>query len=118
MTDQTKQCCKTVFSGHWPTQCRSLAKVEREGKHYCGKHDPVAVDAREKARNEKWRAKFDAEQAAHKAAMAEKEEKTRRADCYPDLLEALRAVISVADRSTVEFDLAHAAIAKATGETT
>lgn len=33
----------------------------------------------------------------------------------PDLLAALRAVISVADRRTTEFDMAHAAIAKATG---
>jgi len=33
----------------------------------------------------------------------------------PELLAALRAVISVADRKTDEFDLAHAAIAKATG---
>lgn len=31
------------------------------------------------------------------------------------LLVALRAVVSVADRKTDEFDLAHAAIAKATG---
>ncbi|WP_143281616.1 hypothetical protein [Caballeronia cordobensis] len=34
----------------------------------------------------------------------------------PDLLEALKAVVSVADRATVEFDMARAAIAKATGE--
>lgn len=33
----------------------------------------------------------------------------------PDLYAALKAVISVADRKTVEFDLAHAAIAKANG---
>lgn len=33
----------------------------------------------------------------------------------PDLLEALQAVVSVADRATVEFDKARAAIAKATG---
>lgn len=33
----------------------------------------------------------------------------------PDLLEALEAVISVADRKTVEFDKAHAALAKAKG---
>lgn len=32
----------------------------------------------------------------------------------PDLLEALKAVLSVADRDTVEFDMARAAIAKAT----
>lgn len=34
----------------------------------------------------------------------------------PDLLEALRAVVRVADRKTAEFDLARAAIAKALGE--
>lgn len=32
----------------------------------------------------------------------------------PDLLEVLKAVLSVADRDTVEFDMARAAIAKAT----
>lgn len=32
----------------------------------------------------------------------------------PELLEALKQVVSVADRKTVEFDLARAAIAKAT----
>lgn len=34
----------------------------------------------------------------------------------PDLLAALQAVASVADRATVEFDMARAAISKATGE--
>jgi len=34
----------------------------------------------------------------------------------PDLLEALRGVLRVADRATVEFDAARAAIAKATGQ--
>ncbi len=33
----------------------------------------------------------------------------------PDLLEALKAVVAIADRRTVEFDAAHAAIAKAEG---
>jgi hypothetical protein len=33
----------------------------------------------------------------------------------PDLLEALRGVLRVADRATAEFDAARAAIAKATG---
>lgn len=32
----------------------------------------------------------------------------------PDLLEALKAVLSVADRQTAEFDMARAAITKAT----
>ncbi len=33
----------------------------------------------------------------------------------PELLEALQAVVRIADRKTVEFDKARAAIAKATG---
>lgn len=33
----------------------------------------------------------------------------------PDLLEALQAVVRVADRQTDEFDMAHAAISKALG---
>jgi hypothetical protein len=35
----------------------------------------------------------------------------------PELLKALQAVITIADRKTDEFDLAHAAIAKARGLT-
>ncbi|MGC4033702.1 MAG: hypothetical protein QM754_18610 [Tepidisphaeraceae bacterium] len=35
----------------------------------------------------------------------------------PELLEALQAVVRVADRNTVEFDMARAAIAKATSPT-
>lgn len=35
----------------------------------------------------------------------------------PDLLDALIAVVRVADRATDEFDMARAAIAKALGET-
>ena len=35
----------------------------------------------------------------------------------PDMLEALKAVVRVADRKTDEFDRARAAIAKATGTT-
>ncbi len=34
----------------------------------------------------------------------------------PDLLAALQAVVAVADRKTVEFDMARAAIAKALGD--
>jgi hypothetical protein len=37
---------------------------------------------------------------------------------YTDMLEALKAVVAIADRKTVEFDRARAVIAKATGNTT
>lgn len=46
---------------------------------------------------------------------AEKEANARLIAAAPELLEALRGVLRVADRATVEFDAARAAIAKATG---
>jgi hypothetical protein len=41
--------------------------------------------------------------------------KLRMAEAAPDLLAALQGVLRVADRQTIEFDAARAAIAKATG---
>lgn len=40
----------------------------------------------------------------------------RLMEAAPDLLEALQAVVRVADRQTDEFDMARAAISKALGE--
>lgn len=42
------------------------------------------------------------------------QQNARLMSAAPDLLNALRAVVRVADRATDEFKLAHAAIAKAT----
>ena len=47
---------------------------------------------------------------------AEAAANARLISAAPDLLAALQAVLSVADRATVEFDMARAAISKATGE--
>lgn len=46
----------------------------------------------------------------------EDETNARLIAAAPDLLEALIAVVAVADRRTVEFDKARAAIARATGK--
>lgn len=48
-------------------------------------------------------------------APGEKEANARLIAAAPDLLEALRGVLRVADRATDEFDAARAAIAKAVG---
>jgi len=53
---------------------------------------------------------FHAEDVEHQNADA------RLIAAAPELLEALVAVLSVADRATSEFDIARAAIAKAQGE--
>jgi len=43
------------------------------------------------------------------------EDNARLIAAAPEMLEALKAVVAVADRKTVEFDAARAAIAKAEG---
>ncbi len=43
-------------------------------------------------------------------------EAKRLIEAAPDLLKALEGVVAIADRKTKEFDVAHAAIAKARGD--
>ena len=78
----SETCCSEMFSmGTWsrPEMCTKPAKVERDGKFYCGIHDPERVDAR----NDKARAK----QAAKKAECIRAQ---RIKDAAPDLAEALK----------------------------
>lgn len=50
-------------SGH---TCDRNGAIQRDGKWYCGQHDPEAVAARNKALNAKWEAKWAAQEAAEK----------------------------------------------------
>jgi hypothetical protein len=52
----------------------------------------------------------------HDQALVNAEFIVRACNSHYELLEALRGVVRVADRSTVEFDAARAAIAKAEGK--
>jgi hypothetical protein len=70
MTDQTEKhvCCETVrgektgwrYSYH---ACSRRATFERNGKWYCGTHDPEKIAAKSKMRESKWKADFAAERA-------------------------------------------------------
>ena len=112
-------CCKKV--GNWLTNtCGKTAKFERDGKHYCGIHDPVSVKEKQDKRDIEWRKQFDANNAALEKAFAARKEIERRADCYPELLEALQELADCGgdawgeDRPCVQ--IARMAIAKALGE--
>ena len=52
------KCEELVYSryGAWPVhnQCENNAKVERDGRRYCGTHDPVRIKEKQDARNKKW----------------------------------------------------------------
>lgn len=78
--------------------------MERNGKPYCGQHDPEAITARRQAKSAEWDASHERKAARYRLEVA-----------APDLLEALKGVLRVADRKTAEFDAARAAIAKAEG---
>ncbi|MEJ7933465.1 hypothetical protein WG907_04235 [Sphingobium sp. AN558] len=67
------KCHASVSSGgYYSHMCGKPAKVKcsitswgrSEGIHeFCGVHDPIRAAARKKARDEKWRAKWDLEEA-------------------------------------------------------
>ena len=101
----------SVWSRH-TYACGKTAKVERDGKWYCGIHDPVRVAAK--------RAERDAEYARKCTERSAKWSMERAA---PDLLAALKAVVHRTELGTALFhklteenaEQALAAIAKAEG---
>lgn len=93
-TKSDRHPCEAALRGgstwnHYTYACGKTAKVEREGKWYCGTHDPVAVSARQakrdQARDEKW---------------AERTRTWKLEQAAPDLLEA--AQLAVGALSDVE----------------
>ena len=113
------KCDGTIFGEYWPYRCGVTAKHEHEGSWYCKTHHPPTVKAKDDARSAKLRAKLDAERDAAQAKKLAADEQKQRADCYDDLLEALR-LIATAENSALDLayckGIARAAIAKATGE--
>ncbi len=94
MTTEKQKCSEIVwpagaFRGH---QCHNSAKVERDGKWFCGTHDPVAVIEKRDKKNAEFRAEVAARQKLQAEAAAKRNEQQRRAACFPELLEALKAI--------------------------
>ena len=59
--DKTKdkiRCEERIYENFYSSQCQKTAKVERNGKWYCGIHDPEKVKARQDARQKKWEDKW------------------------------------------------------------
>lgn len=120
MSEQHK-CCERIWDNFYNQACGKNAKVKRDGMYYCGIHDPVRRAEKQQAKREKWSAELQARQNQWAKEKADAEEQKRRADCFPDLLEALQGVVAFLDR--LNFDgsdinelhtAARAAIRKAT----
>jgi hypothetical protein len=122
MTKEKHKCCEIVwpagaFRGH---QCHNSAKIQRDGKWLCGTHDPVAVIEKRNKKNAELRAEAAVRQRLQAEAAAKRNEQERRADCFPELLEALKVcegrLTYLAQESVdvmYELKAARAAIAKA-----
>lgn len=120
-------CCKLMWRGlgYNSRPCGKPSKIEVDGKHYCGIHNPVAKAEKNAKKQAEQTAKYEASAASQAAAKAKQAELERRAACYDELLEALQRLITNAngDANTGYFNVpvgsikdAKAAIAKALGE--
>lgn len=66
--ETTHKCQERVGLGSWyPTVCGAKGKVERDGRWYCGRHDPVAIKERHAAAATKRAAAIAPEIAVAKA---------------------------------------------------
>lgn len=68
-----------AFHSH---QCGNTAKVERDGRWYCGTHDPVRLREKQAERNAKWEKKWHAQRAADEAKEAARKELALNAARY------------------------------------
>jgi len=54
------KCQGEVATDLWhPHKCGQRASIEREGKWYCKRHDPVALDAKRDEKQKSWNARFN-----------------------------------------------------------
>jgi hypothetical protein len=100
--DQAKpKCCASV----WPSgglrghPCGRTAKVERDGKWYCGIHDPVAQAKRNVARHERGRWESDRRDLVYKKQAAAAEIVAQVMNCteahgLPPAVEAARVKLA------------------------
>ena len=60
----TEKCSKRIHKGWSAYTCSKNAKVERDGRLYCGTHDPIKVAERRVKQKAKWDEKWAAQKKA------------------------------------------------------
>lgn len=119
--ENAKHTCpsKAYSAGGFASVCGKTAAHEHEGKFYCKTHHPPTVAKKYADKRDALKVAIAARLEQNRAARLAADEQKRRADCYDDLLEALR-LIATAENSALDLayckGIARAAIAKATGE--
>ena len=87
-----EKCCGGIWDGvsscSYP--CGNKGKVQRDGKWYCGTHDPQKVVARRLKNEAKWQTETQVVRDAYEAARI----RGKQADAFPELVAALRGLYS------------------------
>jgi hypothetical protein len=123
------QCVGQVFGAgnYFGRMCGRTAKYEHNGKWYCKMHHPPTVKQKQDEKRAAFEREWAAQRAANKRAEAARAETKRRAELFPELLEALQAMLRMTERHATPgliaapgspVALARAAIARAEGEKT
>ena len=87
----SEKCCQEIYRDWSRSRCRRNGTKEHDGKWYCGTHHPDAVDARHK----KSMAKFDGRMAELNAKFAKQARDAKRAELFPELVNALSELYAV-----------------------
>ena len=96
------KCEKKIWDRFHYHLCGKTARYEHEGKWYCKTHHPPTRKAYEDARNEKWQAKWDAQEQASREADKARAEMQRKSAAYDGLVAQrdalLEALVKCRDR--------------------
>lgn len=125
-----KKCSERISGGFHSYQCPKSGKIERDGRWYCGTHDPVRIKEKQQERDDRKRSeRFRAHRSASEQREKDEAEQKRRSDLFPELLEHLEKLLgmfeseihneydgtSALESRLAEADEARAAITKARG---
>ena len=124
-----KKCSERISGRFHSYQCSKSGKIERDGRWYCGTHDPVRIKEKREESTRKWSERFRAQRSASEQREKDEAEQKRRADLFPELLEQLEKLLgmfeseihneydgtSALESRLAEADEARVAITKARG---
>jgi len=85
-------CIGRVWDGYRFYLCGKKAKHEHEGGWYCKTHHPPTVQAKRKARDERWEKKWAERRERSEQQEAQRAEQNRRATLYLHLIQAMRDI--------------------------
>ena len=89
-----KKCSERISGRFHSYQCSKSGKIERDGRWYCGTHDPVRIKEKREERDRKWSEGFRAQREDSEQRERDEAEQKRRADLFPELLDALESVMN------------------------